>query len=215
MVIAGKRTDPRAERAHQAALDAAAGLFLEEGVAAVTIDAVAARSGVAKTTIYRRWANRDDLLLDVFRRFALGIEPPPADLPPAERLRSLARQLAGRFADPQWQVALPALLGAVRHKQELAGLADRLDAHQHRHVRAALEDAAAVGALPGTDIGEALLRLVGPLLMAALMRPDLLTEGFADRLVDALLVDALSEDSALTAVAQNVRSPASAVDARG
>ena len=123
------RTDPRAERAHAAVLDAAAELFLDSGVAAVTIDAVAARSGVAKTTIYRRWANRDDLLLDVFRRFALGLEMPAVDLAPEERVRQVARQLAARFADPIWQRALPALLGAARHKQELAGLADRLDAH--------------------------------------------------------------------------------------
>lgn len=182
------RIDPRAVRAHQAVLDAAAGLFLDDGVAAVTMDAVAARSGVAKTTIYRRWANRDDLLLDVFRRFALGLELPPADLDPAERLRRVARQLAAQLADPGWQRALPALFGAAQHKQELAGLAERLDVHQHRVVRTVLEDAAAAGALPpGTDVGEALLRLVGPMLMAALMRPDLLSEAFADRLVASLV----------------------------
>jgi TetR/AcrR family transcriptional regulator, regulator of autoinduction and epiphytic fitness len=46
-------TDPRVERSRTAVLDAAAGLLLEGGVPALTVEAVVERSGVARSTIYR------------------------------------------------------------------------------------------------------------------------------------------------------------------
>jgi AcrR family transcriptional regulator len=55
----------RSERSKQAILDATRELLAEEGgVRALTIEAVAARSGVAKTTIYRRWRDKWELALD-------------------------------------------------------------------------------------------------------------------------------------------------------
>lgn len=187
MAKQARRTDSRAERAHAAVIEAAVALFLEEGIGALTIDAVAARSGVAKTTIYRRWANRDDLLLEVFRQFSLGLELPSPDLPPRERVRIVVRQIAAAFSTPEWQRALPALFGASQHKQELAALHHRIEAHQARVVSTVLDDAIAAGDLPvDTDRGEALLALLGPLLMATLMRPETVDADFADRLVDRL-----------------------------
>src|ERR1700730_14033353 len=55
---------PRSERAERAILDAALELFAESGVGGVCIEAVAARAGVGKATIYRRWPGKEDLLLD-------------------------------------------------------------------------------------------------------------------------------------------------------
>jgi AcrR family transcriptional regulator len=46
-------------------LDAARELLIETGVQSLTIEGVAARAGVAKTTIYRRWRSRDDLAFAV------------------------------------------------------------------------------------------------------------------------------------------------------
>ena len=51
-------SDPRIERTRQVVLDAALALVAESGYGAVTIEAVAARSGVAKSTIYRHWPGR-------------------------------------------------------------------------------------------------------------------------------------------------------------
>ena len=48
-----KRGRPRSEKARDAILGAAAELLLEEGLDAVSMDAVAARAGVSKATIYR------------------------------------------------------------------------------------------------------------------------------------------------------------------
>ena len=55
----------RSERTEAAILAATRDLLAEGGVRELTVEGVAARSGVAKTTIYRRWRSRDDLALAV------------------------------------------------------------------------------------------------------------------------------------------------------
>jgi AcrR family transcriptional regulator len=58
------RGRPRSEKAHNAILEASAELLLEKGLAAVSMDAVAARAGVSKATIYRWWPTKETLALD-------------------------------------------------------------------------------------------------------------------------------------------------------
>jgi AcrR family transcriptional regulator len=55
----------RGARAERAILAATAELLAEDGVQALTVERVAARAGVAKTTIYRRWRGKRDLALSV------------------------------------------------------------------------------------------------------------------------------------------------------
>jgi len=55
---------PRSEEARRKVLGAASDLMAARGVASLTIDEVAARSGVAKTTIYRHWQERTSLIID-------------------------------------------------------------------------------------------------------------------------------------------------------
>ena len=52
---------PRSEEARRKAIAAAIDLIIERGVANLSIEEVAARSGVAKTTIYRHWPERASL----------------------------------------------------------------------------------------------------------------------------------------------------------
>src|SRR5690349_24681883 len=56
---------PRSARADEAIIDAVLDLFAEGSSAeAISIEAVAARAGVGKATIYRRWPNKDALIID-------------------------------------------------------------------------------------------------------------------------------------------------------
>src|SRR5215203_5293355 len=58
---------PRSEEARRKALAAAIDLLVEKGVGDLTIEEVAQRSGVAKTTIYRHWPERASLIVDTVR----------------------------------------------------------------------------------------------------------------------------------------------------
>jgi len=61
---------PRSERAHQAILDAARRLLIEKGFAAMRLEHVAARAGVGKATIYRRWPSKEALAQDLLSHLA-------------------------------------------------------------------------------------------------------------------------------------------------
>jgi AcrR family transcriptional regulator len=57
---------PRSERARIAVLEAAADLLVEGGLAAATIEAIAARAGVSKVTIYKWWPSRGSVAIDAY-----------------------------------------------------------------------------------------------------------------------------------------------------
>ena len=69
------RGRPRSAEAEKAILEATLTLLSEEGVAGLTIEGVAAAAGVGKTTIYRRWATKTDLIVAAVEQLA-----PPAGL---------------------------------------------------------------------------------------------------------------------------------------
>jgi AcrR family transcriptional regulator len=58
---------PRSAQAHKAIIDATLELLAEEGFQGLSIEAVAARAGVGKTTIYRRWSSKEELVMDAIR----------------------------------------------------------------------------------------------------------------------------------------------------
>ncbi|HEY7849275.1 MAG TPA: TetR/AcrR family transcriptional regulator C-terminal ligand-binding domain-containing protein [Ktedonobacterales bacterium] len=59
---------PRSAQADQAILMATLELIAEDGIHGMSLEGVAARAGVGKTTIYRRWPNKDALVLDALRQ---------------------------------------------------------------------------------------------------------------------------------------------------
>jgi AcrR family transcriptional regulator len=61
---------PRSERAHRAILDAARDLITEGGFADLRLEHVAARAGVGKATIYRRWASKEELASELLMELA-------------------------------------------------------------------------------------------------------------------------------------------------
>src|ERR1700739_419875 len=63
---APKRGRPRSEQADRVILQAAAEILAERGLAGMSMEEVASRAGVGKTTIYRRWASRGALAMDAF-----------------------------------------------------------------------------------------------------------------------------------------------------
>jgi AcrR family transcriptional regulator len=67
-------------RAHSKVLEAATELFAERGIDATSVDAIAAASGVSKATIYKHWADKDALCLEVMQYVhELDDGPPETD----------------------------------------------------------------------------------------------------------------------------------------
>ena len=64
---------PRSAQAHKAILDATLELLAEEGFQGLSIEEVAARAGVGKTTIYRRWSSKEELVIDAIRAVQINL----------------------------------------------------------------------------------------------------------------------------------------------
>ena len=111
--------DPRLARTRSVVLDAATEVLAQLGTEGFTVDAVVARSGVAKTTIYRHWSTKDELLLAAMACFAH-----PETAPDTGSLRgdllALLGGLANALADEQWSKSLPAMLERAEHHPNLA-----------------------------------------------------------------------------------------------
>ena len=184
-----ERSDTRVARSRTAVLAACSDLVCERGVGGVTIEAIAERSGVAKTTIYRHWSSREALLGDAVDALGRPAEPGPpcssvrADL--VEALSCLARSLE----HDAWPAVLPSLLDAAGREPELARAHRGLSRERRRPMTDALERAVARGELDGgLDLERAVDLLAGPLFYRRYLGERPVDEpGFVEVVVDGAL----------------------------
>lgn len=169
-------------------VDAGVELLMEGGPNAVTVDAVVQRSGVAKTTVYRQWSSRDELVVDVIREVVRPAPAPPADLPFEPALRTLMRARCANARDHRRQRAFPALLLARAQRQpELEQLRDETELEQRALLEDILERGKAEGQLAeDVRLEDALLQLLAPLILLTCDLHDFDAD-VADRIVDLFL----------------------------
>jgi AcrR family transcriptional regulator len=178
----------RVARTHAAVMEAATELLLEGGPNALTIDGVVARSGVAKSTVYRHWATRDDLVAAVFDHVAPKLEPTDTSLGFEDALRCLVHRMVTMMADPHWQRVLPALMLLKINQGGIAEVDQRMRKEQLSVCTEVLQRGIAEGRIRADDDQELLLTLlIGPMLMAGLSGTTKLNDAFADRLTDHFL----------------------------
>ncbi|MCU1504238.1 MAG: regulatory protein TetR [Ilumatobacteraceae bacterium] len=181
----------RVARTHAAVMDAAIELLLEGGPDALTVDGVVARSGVAKSTVYRHWATRDDLVADVFEHLAPQLDPPDPSLDFDESLRTLVQRLADILADDHWRRVLPALMMLKMHHGDVAQIEERISSEQIDVCGDVLRRGMAEGRIAAdADVQTLLALLTGPLLMAGLTSVVPIDKVFVDRVVDHFLAGA-------------------------
>lgn len=180
--------DARVVRSRETVLAAARDLLIEGGPGAVTVDAVVARSGVAKSTIYRHWPSRDDLLLSVLEAHAPNMAPAPPDLGFEAALRLMARQAGTMFADPEWARMLPALIMLKRHEDGLAHLDRELHETQMRVAVDVFDRGVAEGILPPDyEADDMVAQIVGPMIFALIQGSITIDDAYCERIVDRFL----------------------------
>jgi AcrR family transcriptional regulator len=181
----------RVARTHAAVMDAAIELLLEGGPDALTVDGVVARSGVAKSTVYRHWATRDELVADVFEHLAPKLDAPDPTLDFEDALRALVQRMADILADDHWRRVLPALMLLKMHHGDVAQVEERISSEQLDVCGDVLQRGIAEGHIAAdADVQTLLALLAGPLLMAALSGAAPLDKAFVDRVVDHFLAGA-------------------------
>jgi AcrR family transcriptional regulator len=177
---------PRSEHADQAIMSAALDLFAESGPAGLCMEQVAARAGVGKATIYRRWPGKEDMLLDGLTELAAPLPAPQGKSVRAD-LVTLLEFTCKEAADPR-RVRLVALLqGEGRQYPRLkARYLETVVQPRREAIKAVLRRGVATGELrENTDIDAAAYLLNGAVL--ASMHADHLDSKYARRVVEELL----------------------------
>jgi TetR/AcrR family transcriptional regulator of autoinduction and epiphytic fitness len=180
--------DPRVERSRLVIRRAALAELGEVGYGAFTIESVATRAGVGKSTIYRHWRSKLALIADAFeslneqprRRFEGGS--------PRDRVEQLLRHVAEVMRNSTFSRCVPALIEASERHAEVAAFHNRYNAQRQQALIDAVVEGVANGDFPAhLDPGLTALALVGPIFYRRLMS----TECFDPERVGDLILTVL------------------------
>jgi AcrR family transcriptional regulator len=179
------------ERSRQAILDATLQLLAPDGdVGSLTVEAVAARSGVAKTTIYRRWRDKWELALDAVMIDTLPQFDDPVDVGDTRKeLLTFVNSVVKMLAATPYGPAMQGLVSQIATDPELARVY-REQVVQPRLAQLApvIKRGIARGDLrPDTDVRLVHELLVGPIFYRLLFSGAPLDRNLGPRLVDAIL----------------------------
>jgi AcrR family transcriptional regulator len=158
----GSAGRPRSEEAHQAILDATLELLGEVGYSALTVEGVAARAGVGKATIYRRWASKLPLVVEAFGGLPAFEDADTGSL--AGDLEVMLRRYLEAFNETPLATVFPALASERAHDPALAELFDPVLKQRRTPLVSALERAQQRGEIPeDIDLDLAADLIVGPI----------------------------------------------------
>jgi AcrR family transcriptional regulator len=179
---------PRSEQADRAIIEAALSLFAESGAEGLCIEKVAARAGVGKATIYRRWPGKEDLLLDAMAALKQPL-PQPRGVSVREDLVTLLDAMLREFADRRRARQFALLQGeGARYPRLLARYLETVVEPRREVIRSALRRGVATGELrEDTDVEVATFMLGGTVVARSRDGEPPVQPGFAARVVDELL----------------------------
>jgi AcrR family transcriptional regulator len=179
----------RSARTHAAILDATRELLAKGGVRELTVEGVAARSGVAKTTIYRRWRSKDELALAVLIDMVQSVVAVPELEDTRAELVALVKGAVRVLAKTLMGTVMQGLVSELSTDSELA-VAFRAEVVVLRlaEVKRLLERGVARGEIR-RDVDAVLVHelLFGPVYYRLFLSGEPLDSGLAERIVDAVL----------------------------
>jgi TetR/AcrR family transcriptional regulator, regulator of autoinduction and epiphytic fitness len=181
-------TDPRIERSRMVILRAAVEELAAVGYGGVTIESIAARAGVGKSTIYRHWPDKLDLIADAFETFHEQMVPDLGELSVRESVALLLWHVAQVVVDSTFSRCIPALIEGAERDPRVREFHHRYSAER----RQALIDLIARGVRDGevgadVDPELATSALLGAIFYRRLMTARPLDPDDASRLVDLVL----------------------------
>jgi len=180
--------DPRVERSRAVIRQAALDELAESGYGAFSIESVAARARAGKSTIYRHWRDKLDLIADAFETAHGELVPHPAGGTAAEQIRLLVRHVAEITADSTFSRCIPALIEGARHDSRLRDFHHGYSARRRAGLTSLISAGIAAGEFaPGIDADLAAQAILGTVFYGRLMTPEPFDPARAGELVDAIL----------------------------
>jgi AcrR family transcriptional regulator len=157
------KVDGRVRRSRERVLTTTFELLGESGVGGFTVDEVARRSGVAKTTIYRHWPSREALVIDAASRISAEQEVPDTGSLEGDVMAILAN-LGHLLGTARWSSVVPSIVDVAERDPEFAGIHGRIQRGHAAPLRKVIERAAGRGLIsPTADPATMVSALIGPL----------------------------------------------------
>ena len=182
-----KMLDIRVRRSRVKVLSVTTELLLERGFAGASVDEITRRSGVAKTTIYRHWPTRGDLLRDACSSIGTPLEVPDTGSFEGD-VTALVTSLAHLLRSEKWTSVLPSVIDAAERDPDIAAVYSRLQEGYSAPLQSIIQRAMRKGELPKTTDADMLVAaLTGPLFYRRWFSREPLTSVFAKQIVRLVL----------------------------
>jgi AcrR family transcriptional regulator len=178
----------RAQLKRQLILKTACELLVERGIAAMTMEEVAARAGVAKTTVYRRWPTKGALAIEGFLT-DMSVRLRYDDSGSAiEDVKSQLKRVAETFKSPMGKVISGLIAEAQRDPETLTAFVNGYVLQRRSTTAALFKRAIDRGELrPDIDIDLAIDLFYAPIYYRMLMGLEIYDSEKIERLVDAIM----------------------------
>jgi AcrR family transcriptional regulator len=172
-------------------LDATSALLTEVGYDQLSIDDVASRAGVHKTTVYRRWPTKPALIADAARVQAAEDVPIPDTGTLLGDLQALAREVAGSIGSDAGARRARTIIAAAASSDELAAVMNSFWAHRLGEASAIIQRAVDRRELPDTTDADLLIEaVVGPIWLRLLLTGEAIDDAFADDIAELVTIGA-------------------------
>jgi AcrR family transcriptional regulator len=175
------RPGGRTARTRAAVLDATLAELVDRGYEGMSVESVAGRAGVHKTTVYRRWGSKERLVAEALEAAAESRIGTPDTGDVEGDLRALARAVRATLSGREGAAAVYALVSGARVSPEVGRITRRFWATRMAHAGPIVERAVERGQLrQGTRTAEVIEYLAAPLYYRLLVRGEPPTEADAD-----------------------------------
>jgi AcrR family transcriptional regulator len=174
---------PRSEEARRRTIEATIEALLELGAEGLTMEEIAERSGVAKSTIYRHFGTRENLLAESVRSCVVEQSTPDSGSL-AEDLTDLFTRYDESAETKRLNELIPLLIDAARRDVDMREVLDALLAERQRPMRTVLKLAQARGEIdPDLDLDVAVAVLIGPFTYRRMVQDAEITDEFVTAVV--------------------------------
>lgn len=184
----GRRARGPSKRVRAAAIAATLAELADGGYSALSLERVARRAGVNKTTLYRRWGTREELVLEAMLERAGEHISVPDTGSLREDLLELARTAAANAATPEVAAMARAVAAESPRDSRLAEANGRFWAERLALDRVIVERAIERGEVrPGLDPSRVIEAVLGPIHLRLLLTGETVDGGFLEEIVDVVV----------------------------
>lgn len=182
-----RKGEGRVRRSQENVLRTTFEVLAERGLDGLSVDEIARRSGVAKTTIYRHWPTRAALVVDACTRIVAEQKAPDTGSLKGD-LTAILIELAELLWSARWSSVLPSIVDAAERDATLATVHAQIQAGHAAPLRAVLERGMKQGDIPSEPTVATLVpALLGPLFYRRWFSREPIDETFVSEIVERVI----------------------------